>query len=135
MEMIKKARQSIIPANVNGKKVYIYNGKQFPTEFGWFLVLKELKRMGMKLRVVYSRDDVRDDLTLWEFDREFKGFAPSIPLKVEVYRKVEKPIKKELRVLFGEKKVKWEKVMEIRNVKALLDPEPEETLNMMELIL
>jgi len=119
---------------------YIYKGKLIPKQFGWFLALLFLMEKGFKIVSHYKfgfREEVREGLEMFDYDPEMKGFAPIVPYKVEIYYtvKIKKP--KPMSKYTGKYNIvkKEIKVVELVDSDKLADPNPFETLQLVELYL
>jgi len=114
----------------------MYKGKMIPKHLGWYLVLLMLMELGYKLRITYFANRVSDKPDLFDFDPEMKGFAPVVPRKIEVFVEKVEYQEDELSSIFGPKVVKnTEKVLEIMDVNRMLDPDPNETMDIIDLFM
>lgn len=104
--------------------------------FGWYLVVNKLIQSGFKVKLYYDDGSVRDYPDLFEMDPEFKGFAPVVPRKIVVYRKIFEKNNDELtRKLFGRGIVeRYEKVVEINN-RIGMDPDPKVTEILLKILI
>jgi len=117
------------------KLYYNYKGKLIPKQFGWYLVLLMLVENGYKVVLHYIGNRTETLPKLFDYDPEFKGFAPVMPRKIEIYKEIKKEIRDELSDLFGPKyETKTIKVAEILNFNQLLDPDPNESFEMIDLL-
>ena len=94
-----------------------------PKRFGWLVVLKRLRDKGYTFRFVYNingKTIVSDKLTEFVFDEEYKGFEPVVPDRIEIFK----------RSVTGEEI----HVGTVRNERGFLDPDPDETIKIFELI-
>ncbi len=118
---------------------YFYNGKVIPKQFGWYLALIFLMEKGFKLKCHYRfglRQEVRDGPELFDYDPELKGFAPITPVKIEIFYDVKIEKHDAMSKYIGPKiETKEIPVVEIVDAQRLADPNPFETLELVELYL
>jgi len=105
----------------NGKEYYFVHGEKIPAEFGWFAVAVALMKSGFKLKFHYGRE-VYDVPAKFEYDRDYRGFAPVVPDKIEVFKEVDVLEERgRLTEILGHRvRKKLVKVMEVSN-RSLLD--------------
>ena len=116
-----------------GEECFLYNGKPIPKQFAWFVVLTKLLEKGYKLKVHYSANDIRDKPSKFSMDRE-NGIAPIMPLRVEVFKQESEYVNDDLSRVFGQKVVvKAEKVIDLEDLRGL-DPDPETSLNLIDMV-
>ena len=119
-----------------GEKLYYnYKGKLIPKQFGWYLVLIMLVENGYKVVLHYLGNKTETLPKVFDFDPEYKGFAPMVPRKIEIFKEIKKEVKDEISDIFGPKyETKEVKVAEIINFNQLLDPDPNESFEMIDLL-
>ncbi len=136
MKQIKQEFHNNVNVVGIGEKVYYsYKGKLIPKQFGWYLVLLMLVENGYKVVLHYIGNRTETLPKLFDYDPELKGFAPIMPRKIEIFKEIKKEIRDELSDLFGPKyETDTIKVAEIINFNQLLDPNPNESFEMIDLL-
>jgi len=118
----------------NGKEYYFVHGEKIPAEFGWLAVAVALMKSGFKLKFHYG-GEVYDKPAKFEYDKDYRGFAPVIPDKIEVFKEVDVLEERgRLTEILGRRvRRKLVKVIEISD-RSLLDPDAIETLSILNAI-
>jgi len=113
---------------------YLYNGQPVPKEWGWVIVLSTLVKRGFKLKLTYNGRG-QTDFPIFVWDPEMKGIAPMVPKKCEIYKVETIQKEDELSNVFGPKVITNErKIAEIHDEKSLLDPDPELSMTLFDLM-
>ncbi len=131
-DILRKSSEKNQDIVVQGEH-YRYNGHPVQKEFYWAVVLSMLMKRGFKLRVHYSRNDVRDKPSKFSMDAE-NGIAPIMPLRVEVLKQEVVQVNDELSQVLGSRMdVITTKVMDLENIRGL-DPDPDTSMNLFDML-